>query len=165
MAKSKAAGKTSKNGEGLQEIQQKADGYLEEIVLRKGELEALQKEYDEALKALTDQYALQIEAYQALLDGAIKALIQTMKYNKKVLFASADVVNLLHGSLIRNAGEKVTIPHGALQSCKDNGFQDVIKIAESLDREAIEKWPDDKLAMIGAKKKPSEEFKYDLRKS
>jgi hypothetical protein len=94
-----------------------------------------------------------------------KKIISLMKKNKGVLFAETDVVNLVPGSLIRNEDEKVTIPKTALQACKDNGFKEVIKIVESLDRPAIEKWPDAKLTLIGAERKPTEEFSFDLRKT
>ena len=35
---------------------------------------------------------------------------------------------------------------------------------KSLDREAIEKWPDERLFLIGAERKTREEFSYDLKK-
>jgi len=36
-------------------------------------------------------------------------------------------------------------------------------VVESLDRDAIEKWPDAKLVLIGAERKPKEEFSYNIR--
>ena len=94
-----------------------------------------------------------------------KELIALMKKNKGLLFDGTDVVNLAHGSLIRNEAEKVSIPRDALEACKGNGFDDVIKIVESLDRDKIEQWPDAKLVLIGATRKPKEEFKYSLKAS
>ena len=93
-----------------------------------------------------------------------KELLTLMKKNKGVLFDGADVIDLQAGSLIHEQGEKVSIPKTALESCKANGFDDVIKIVESLDRDAIEKWPDAKLVLIGAERKPKEEFKYTVKK-
>jgi hypothetical protein len=34
---------------------------------------------------------------------------------------------------------------------------------ESLDRDAISKWPDAKLVLIGAERKQKEEFSYDIQ--
>jgi hypothetical protein len=86
-----------------------------------------------------------------------------MKKNKGVLFDDTDVVNLAHGSLIREKGDHVTIPKTALAACKENKFTDVIKVVESLDRDEIEKWTDAKLTLIGAERKPKEEFNYSLK--
>ena len=47
---------------------------------------------------------------------------------------------------------------------RDSDFGEVVKIVKSLDREAIEKWPDERLFLIGAERKPKEEFNYDLKK-
>lgn len=108
--------------------------------------------------------------YKAFLDAlqndkAVleKELLSLMKKNKGVLFDGTDVVNLLHGSLIREKGEKVSIPKTALAECEKLKFDDVIKIVKSLDRDAIEKWPDAKLTLIGAERKTKEEFKYSLK--
>jgi len=49
-------------------------------------------------------------------------------------------------------------------NCEEQGFGEVVKIAKSLDREAIEKWPDERLFLIGAERKPKEEYSYDLKK-
>jgi hypothetical protein len=35
---------------------------------------------------------------------------------------------------------------------------------ESLDRDAIEKWPDERLFLIGAVRKPAEKFDYEISK-
>jgi hypothetical protein len=92
-----------------------------------------------------------------------KQLIALMKKNKTVLFDGTDVVNLPHGSLIHSVADKVSIPKTALDECKAQGFQDVIKIIESLDRDAISKWPDAKLVLIGAERKQKEEFSYNVK--
>ncbi len=90
-----------------------------------------------------------------------------MKFEKKVLFADTDVVNLAHGSLIRALVDKVKIPKDrekVIAFCEELGFPEVVKIVKSLDREAVEKWPDERLLLIGAERKQKEEFSYDLKK-
>ena len=113
---------------------------------------------------VTARYGSWLNPLREELTARGKELIALMKKNKGLLFDGTDVVNLAHGSLIRNEAEKVSIPRDALEACKGNGFDDVIRVVESLDRPAIEKWPDAKLTLIGATRKPTEEFKYDLRK-
>jgi hypothetical protein len=85
-----------------------------------------------------------------------------MKSNKIVLFDGTDIVRLVNGSLIHSVADKVSIPRDALAKCEELGFAEVIKIAKSLDRDAVEKWPDERLILIGAERKQKEEFSYDL---
>lgn len=145
-------------------IEEKADAYLHEIAVRTADLRDLHAEAEMAIQEIWERYALRIEAQDVLLKSAIVALVQTMKHEKAVLFADTDVVNLAHGFLIRELADKVKIPKTALAKCEELGFDEVIKIAKSLDREAVEKWPDAKLFLIGAERKQKEEFSYDLKK-
>jgi len=145
-------------------IQKQADEYLREIALRTADIKDLNAEYEKLVQEVTANYSLRIEARETLLRSSILALMQTMKFNKAVLFDGTDVVNLPHGSLIHSVADKVSIPKTALAACQEQGFQDVIKIVESLDRDAISKWPDAKLVLIGAERKQKEEFSYDLKK-
>jgi len=128
-------------------------------------IEDLQDKANAAMEAALQPYKAFLEALQMDKAASGKELITLMKKNKAVLFDGTDVIDLEHGSLIRNIGDKVSIPKTALEACKANGFDDVIKVVESLDRPAIETWPDAKLTLIGAARKSVEEFKYDLVKS
>lgn len=116
------------------------------------EMAAIKARYESTLTALRDG--------KGTLE---KSLINLMKKNKGIIFDGTDVMHLKPGSLIHNIAEKVSIPKGALDECKAQGFMEVIKVMESLDRDAIEKWPDAKLVLIGAERKQKEEFSYDLK--
>jgi uncharacterized Fe-S center protein len=144
-------------------IQEEADQRLCEISIYTKRLADLRSEYEMEINEVMGKYADQIKTIDAIIKSGELMLMQTMKKNKGVLFDGTDVVNLSHGSLIRETGKKVTIPKTALEACKENKFTDVIKVVESLDRDAIEKWPDAKLVLIGAERKPKEEFKYNLK--
>jgi phage host-nuclease inhibitor protein Gam len=135
----------------------------------------LVKHINERISDLEAKANAEMEAvllpYKAFLDALQtdkafleKGLISLMKKNKGVLFEKTDVINLPHGSLIRNKEDKVTIPKTALAACEEQKFTDVIKVVKSLDRDAIEKWPDAKLVLIGAERKPKEEFNYTVKK-
>lgn len=142
-----------------------ADDMLVGIREVSGAVESLLAEYNAAMATLTDRYEARLKPLREDLAADEKALISLMKKDKRSLFADGiGTVRLENGSLIYNRTDRVTIPRDALASCKSQGFRDVIKIAESLDRDAIEKWTDEKLLLIGAERKPKEEFNYDLKK-
>jgi len=126
-------------------------------------ISALESEANVEMAVITARYQARLESLRHKQTEVGKDLIVFMKKNKAVLFDGTDVVNLPPGSLIHSKVDKVTIPKTALAACKGNHFNDVIKVVESLDRDAIEKWPDAKLVLIGAERKPKEEFSYNLK--
>ena len=146
------------------EVTKIAEQLLASIALIEQVMETNTANYKAMVAPLTAQYQKEIDVLKNNLAADEKELITLMKKNKAILFDGTDVVNLQPGSLIREKGDKVSIPKTALEACKSNGFKDVIKVVESLDRPAIEKWPDAKLVLIGAERKPSEEFKYNIKK-
>jgi phage host-nuclease inhibitor protein Gam len=148
---------------GIQKIKADADdllNYLRDVTEGIADLEA---RANAEMAEVTARYGAWLNPLRDELAARGKELIALMKKNKGVLFDGTDVVDLVNGSLIREKGEKVTIPKTALAACKENKFTDVIKVVESLDRAAIEKWPDAKLLLIGAARKAVEELKYNIK--
>ena len=145
-------------------VRREAEVLLESIARTTGVIAEQVAEYTASQEALAAKYEQAIATLNADLGADEKALKSLMKANKALLFDGTDVVNLPPGSLIRTEADKVTIPKTALADCEAQGFSEVIKIVKSLDRDAIEKWPDARLALIGAERKTKEEFNYDLKK-
>jgi len=147
----------------LEEIRRASDVALADIALCARRIAALEAEAEQSVRAVMANYAATIEPLRAQLAANAAWLKDTMKSNKTLLFGDADLVDLPHGALIRNVAEKVTIPRDALAKCEALGFEDAIRIARSLDREAVEQWPDERLFLIGAERKRKEEYSYDLK--
>lgn len=156
--------KNAAGGASDAEIRKQADSLLNEIAYHQAILDGFQAAAQEAIARVSAQYNAQMEPHKILLASAVTGLMQTMKIYKKTLFDGADVVNLVNGSLIRELADRVKIPRDALAKCEELGFGEVIKTVKSLDRDAVEKWPDERLLLIGAERKPKEEFSYDLKK-
>jgi len=142
---------------------EQADALLAEIRTRAEEFAALEVDAQAKIAALTAEYEEKLAPQRLLLGGADKALRGLMKAERKTLFADGDVVKLPNGSLVREQGYKVTIPRDALGKCEELGFAEVIKVAKSLDREAIEKWADERLFLIGAERKPATRYSYEVK--
>jgi phage host-nuclease inhibitor protein Gam len=146
----------------LAEIKMAANAWLIQIAGYEADIEVLEAEAKSALQALDAEYGARIVPLKAELKLYVSSLVATMKSNKAMLFDGTDVVRLANGSLIHSVADKVSIPRDALAICEELGFDEVIKIAKSLDRDAVEKWPDERLILIGAERKQKEEFSYDL---
>ena len=136
----------------LAEITRASDVSLADIAFCCKRIDALKVEAEASVSILQANYREMLAPLQAQLARNVSWLKDTMKHNKAVLFDGTDVVRLPNGSLIHSVADKVSIPRDALARCEELGFAEVVKIAKSLDRDAVEKWPDERLILIGAER-------------
>jgi hypothetical protein len=121
-------------------------------------------EHQAAVERIDATFIDRLAPVTRTLDAARKDLIGLMRTEKRALFGVGDIRKLENGVLLRQLLEKVQIPRDALAKCEELGFDEVIRIAKSLDRAAVEKWTDERLFLIGATRKTKEEFNYELAK-
>jgi phage host-nuclease inhibitor protein Gam len=149
------------------QLKQIADDLLCEILEGDEIIKRLMTEYEAEKKRMDEAFAAKIAPIEGGRDLAVKGLTALMKQGKAEIFRDGDMVYLKHGSLIRSLSHPVAFPRShdpiiaAMEAC---GFNDAVKIKKSLDKDAVEKWPDDKLARVGLTRKEAEEFSYDLKK-
>ena len=87
----------------------------------------------------------ELEPVRDRLKETEKALLKLMKAERKAIFDGNQKVTLEHGILIHTRELKVSIPRDALKKIKELEWTEAIKVAESLDRGVVEKWPDERL--------------------
>ncbi len=145
------------------EMHEHANDLLSSIRALMGSLERVQADADAAAKKVMAGYAFRAQLIKDGLTDKQKELLAFMKENRQNLFGEGDLVDLTNGVLLYSKGLKVSIPRDALAKAEEQGFTEVIKIEKSLDREAVEKWPDERLFLIGAQRKPAEEYAYEVK--
>ncbi len=145
-------------------INGRADDLLAEIRDNKQAINKITERLNSAMKEAVDAFEIEHKPLKDALIAHEKALIALMKKERIAFFGEMDVLQLANGVLIHVMGDRVMIPRDALAKCEELKFDDVIKVVKSLNREAIEKWPDEKLFLIGAERKAVENFSYDLKK-
>jgi len=147
----------------LSEAKERAEALLSDVKGLQEAADLLMAECKEAIARVTRQYDEKISPLIEMLRDDEKDLVRLMKSAKGALFADGDIVYLPNGNLLYAQGDHVVIPRDALARCEEHQFLDVIKTVKSLDREAIEKWTDEKLILIGAERKPTETFNYEIK--
>jgi phage host-nuclease inhibitor protein Gam len=115
------------------------------------ELETIRARYADDLARLTEAIKAQ--------DGRLRTL---MREHRGVLFDGVDKIRLTHGSLLYKKGWKLTIKKGALAAIKEHGWTEAVKVAESVDRDVVMEWPEERIAAIGGTKRLAEEYNYEL---
>lgn len=145
-------------------VKQQANDILKQIGEAQHDLEECQAKYDAQVKALQESWAERLAPTRDLIDRLDKNIKVLMKENRDFLFPEGtDQVTLQHGTLLHGHGEHVAIPRNAVKACEDAGYNDAVKIAKSIDRAVVEKWPNEKLFVIGAERKPIEKFEYEIK--
>ena len=140
-----------------------ANLYLGEIRKLTMSISGIEAEATAELARVSGDYEKRLSPLKTRLQELDKRLIKLMKADKKTFFKETDVVILENGTLVHSKEDRVKIPRGALVKCKELGILEVIKTGESLDRDAVERWPDERLLLIGAERRLDEKFSYDVR--
>jgi len=139
------------------------DGRLKQLGEITKEFETYQSVAEYEIERIRSQYSEKLVEYKtqiAALDKNIKSLA---KKNKAEIFDGKDQVTLEHGILLWGKEKKVTIPRDALEKIEAQGWKEAVKIAKSVDRAVVEKWPVERLTVIGAVRKIMEKFSYELK--
>ena len=139
-----------------------ADKLLDAIGKATARLKTAEAEAEKEIEVVRAHYARGIDPLRDRLKALDKELITLMKSRCVPLFDGKDTLKLLHGILLYNKEDKVSIPRDALGKIKAQGWKEAILIAESVDRAVVEKWTDERLVVIGAKRKAKETYSYEI---
>lgn len=145
------------------DIAGEADRYLNQLETLEISLSNILTLIEMEIKAVQKKYAIDLAIVNDQKKVVEKDLKIFAKKNKKNLFGESDKVFLTHGILLYSEEDKVTIPRDALEKIEALGWKDGIKTEKNIDRPAIEKWNDEKLAAIGASKKLKREISWELK--
>lgn len=133
----------------------------------KGKIRELEAEYAEKVRQIRENSATQIAPFERVLGEREDYLNLIMKERKAALFAESDIVYLAAGQLLYAVVRRIAFPKSrdALIALLEKlGFTDAVKVKKSCDADVIEKWPDEKLALAGLKRKaPEDTFNYSLK--
>lgn len=143
--------------------QTQAEGILAELAAIDRKLMSVQVAMNEEIDAAKQKASdakVPLEARRKELAAALKTWA-TM--NKSVLFAKRKSLDLAFGSLGFQAATKIqqmanVSAEESIAKIKQYGFKDGIRILEELDKEAMEKWTDDRLALVGLVRRGTDNY-------
>ena len=127
------------------------------------EFETYQSVAKYEVERIRSQYSEKLAEYKAQIGELDKDIKSLAKKNKAEVFDGKDQVTLDHGILLWGKGKRVSIPRDALEKIEAQGWNEAIKIEKSVDRAVVEKWPVERLTVIGAERKTVEKFSYELK--
>lgn len=140
-----------------------ADDILGGLKKLSAEIAAIQSDADREFAELTEKYGALMDPIKTRLKEKEKEIMRLMKAEKADLFDGKDIVRLINGILLYSREFKVSIPRDALEKAEKLGLKEAIKIVKSLNRDIVKAWPDEKLVLIGAERKASDKFSYEVK--
>jgi len=148
----------------MTDVKNKANELL--IKIRKGRraLESKRDEIDRMIREIREMHGPRARELKARVDGLEKDLVKHMKRNKAVFFTDTDEVALDEGVLLHGHDDKVRIPKNAASQIALHGWTEALRYADpTVDRATVEKWPEERLAAIGAERKRVETFEFEIK--
>lgn len=107
-------------------------------------------------------YGPKIQRVKVILDETETELKSYLRKHQAGIFKDGDRVETQMGSAIRAVITRVRKARGVLAKLKALGLG-AVKVAESVDWDEIEKWPDEKLEAVGTNRVTKVEFNYELK--
>ncbi|PKN28250.1 MAG: hypothetical protein CVU64_14185 [Deltaproteobacteria bacterium HGW-Deltaproteobacteria-21] len=140
-----------------------ANSILAEIASTAAELSRAEAAAEAEMKAIREKHEGVVGRLKETLEGLDSNLVKLMKKHRAEFFDNTDQVNLQNGILLHGEGWKVKIPRNAAKAIEAQGWEEALKRTVTVDRAVVEKWPVERLVVIGAEKKPVETFSYELK--
>lgn len=143
----------------------RADAILQMIAMSESRIQEVEREATAAISSIKEEYSQRLVPVQDELARLQKLLRDHMKKRREVLFDGTDRVGLVNGALLYRLEQRVKRARGVLKKLEENGFTDAVKIAKSVDWDALEKWPIERLMLVGTERVQKEFFEYEINEA
>ena len=148
---------------------QRAEGALAEMAAIDGKLAKAEVDLNksiEAAKAKASEVGAPLLSRRKELEGALKSFA---KRQQSVLFTGKQSCDLGFGSIGFRNGKKLVQMDGisqdfTLKKLRELGFSEAINVTETIAKEKMEKWPEERLGLVGVRWKESTNFFVEVNK-
>jgi phage host-nuclease inhibitor protein Gam len=141
----------------------KVDALLAEMVNARHALARSEAQADLELTQAREEWRRRLAPLQERVAELDKAILQGAKTHRAELFDGRDRVDLPHGALLHSWQESVKRSRGVLAELKALGFDDAVRVVETVKWEVLEDWPEEKLVSVGTERVRKETFAYEVK--
>lgn len=127
-------------------------------------LSDLERRRTVAIQEIDAMYGPEIQVLRPSLDITEANIRSYLRKHQAAIFGDGDRIETTMGSAIRAVITRVRKARGVLEKLKTLGLG-AVKIAESVDWDELEKWPDEQLGAVGTNRVTKVEFNYELKGS
>jgi phage host-nuclease inhibitor protein Gam len=145
-----------------------ADAALTELASLKRELQAIKDDMNARIDAIKTEAKEKVEPIDARIKEIERAMATFGTVKKEDIFKRRRSIPLVFGKIgFHKSVELKPMPkmtwEKILEKAKELGFTDIIRKKESIDRDALKKWPDERLAQIGVCRSKKDDFFYETK--
>ena len=141
-----------------------ADQLLAEQCGVQSQLEDLSAEAKEGVERLQQEYQRRLEPLKLRFKALDRSIKKLARANREHFFKDQDRVDLPSGSLLCTLQVRVKRARGVLEALEKQGAEEAIRIHKAVDWDALETWPDQKLAQVGTERIKKEIIEYAIRR-
>jgi hypothetical protein len=149
-------------------VVEKAEELLASIREIETDLEGMRAARDREIEEVRTKHKAMIDSASTARDRDAKALTALMKSEHNEIFQEGDKRDLAGGVLYYSRVEKASFPRGEdakaamIAEIEKHGWNGGIVVKKDLDKPVIAEWPSERLAVIGVKRRPVDDYAYDL---
>jgi phage host-nuclease inhibitor protein Gam len=146
---------------------QAADVTLAEIAGLRRKLRLLEDELNARVEQAKEEAKARAKPLHSRIEALENGLQAFAEHRKQDLFDEKRSRSLVYGALgFRKSSEIKPVAGGTwkavLAMVKERGFPEALRLREDVNREELHKWPDDRLALVGARRLAKDIFWYEL---
>lgn len=144
-----------------------ANGALAEIAAMKRSIADIERELNDGIDRLKAEAEADAAPMHVRLSAIENGLLAFAEFNKDELFKDKRSKDLDFGSLgYRKSKELKTQSKWTwamvLGKIKEMDFKEGIRVKESVDKDELQKWPDERLEIVGVRRVPKDTFWYEI---
>ena len=148
----------------VRELFGQADALLLELGRTSADLAAANRYLEQEVAALRERWQAKItplEETKNRLEHEVRVLA---KINRDRFFSGdSDRLELPHGALLYEVQRRVKRARGVLERLEAEGFMEAVKVAKSVDWDALETWPEEWLIFVGTERIKKEVYAYEVK--
>ncbi len=141
-----------------------ADQLLAELATATWQLSATTALAERELNFVREKHSTGIRKAKARLEDLEKQVTALARKHRGAFFDGQDRVELPHGALFHTMRQVVRKAKAVtVAKLEELGFLDGVRTEKKVDWDALNKWPDERLIVVGTERKDKEEFGYELK--
>ena len=137
---------------------------LFEIAQLRAKLKMIDAKAEEEINKIKAKASTEAQPHLDRIDALEAGIYAYSEYYKDELFSPRKKTQELQFGLIGyRQSTKISVKRSCLDKLKEYEFIDAIRIQESVNKEVLKDWPDDRLKMVDAKKIVEDKFWYEVK--
>ena len=142
-----------------------ADAVLKRLAELNNNIKKIEAETDNKINEIKEAAKKEAEPILEEIEALEHSLAVYSEYNKEELFKDKKTIELTFGLFGFRQSTSIIIKKNTLELLKQHGFKEAIKIKESVNKEVMREWSDERLNLVNAKRVVKDSFWVEVKEN